>query len=74
LEEEWTMLKARFSIMLGFFLLATSPTLSQTTAPTSPAPGAAMGGIADWWWLILLVLIAAAVIWYFMRGRNKTRV
>jgi hypothetical protein len=67
------MLNARFSIMLGLLLLATSPILSQTTAPTSPAPGAATGGVADWWWIILLVLIVAAVIWYFMRGRNRPR-
>jgi hypothetical protein len=66
----------RLAMLVSWTLLALSPVVAQTTAPTttaptSPAPaptGAA--GIADWWWVILIVLLAAVAIWYFMRNRR----
>jgi hypothetical protein len=69
----------RFATLFGFFVLAVSSALAQTTTPPGTAPGTAStpgagagtgGGLADWWWIILVLLVVAAAIWYFMRGRS----
>jgi LPXTG-motif cell wall-anchored protein len=69
-----------FATLVGIIPLVASSALAQTTAPTAPAPTApgpgatpATGSIADWWWVILIVLVAIAAIWYFTKGRNRTR-
>ena len=54
------------------YLRAASSALATTTAPTSPAPGATSGGIADYWWLIIVLVLVAVAVWYFMRGRTGT--
>jgi hypothetical protein len=74
-----------FAPLFGFFVLAVSSALAQTTTPPGTAPGTAStpgagagagagagtgGGLADWWWIILVLLVVAAAIWYFMRRRG----
>jgi hypothetical protein len=66
--------------LIGFVFLTVSSAWAQTPAP-GPAPGsppagdagAAGGGIMDYWWVILLVVIIAVAIWYFSRGRSRSR-
>jgi uncharacterized protein HemX len=76
---------SKLTALTGFIFLAVSSAWAQTSAPTTPAPGAtpgsppagdpaaAGGGLADYWWIILLVIIVAAAIWYFSRRRGRSR-
>ncbi|MBM1171980.1 hypothetical protein [Microvirga arabica] len=71
---------SKLTALIGFVFLTASSAWAQTPAPgpTTGSPpagdaGAAGGGIMDYWWVILLVVIIAAAIWYFSRGRSRSR-
>ena len=68
-----TVLSSMFFMVSAAFAQTTAPTPAPTPTP-APAPAPATGGLADWWWVIVVALVIAAALWYFMRGRNRTRV
>jgi uncharacterized protein YjbJ (UPF0337 family) len=62
------MRRTHFTLVTGPLLLASSPLMAQTAAPSS-AP-AASGGMG-WLWIVLLLAVVGAAVWYFM-FRNKS--
>jgi hypothetical protein len=68
---------SKLTALMGFIFLAVTSAWAQTppATPGSPPAGDAAtgGGLADYWWIILLVIIVVAAIWYFSRGRGRSR-
>ena len=58
------MRPTQFRLLVGSLLLAVSPVIAQTSAPSS-APAASTGGGTGWLWLILLLAVAGGAVWYF---------
>lgn len=59
-------------LLVGSLLLAISPALAQTTAPSS-APAASTSGGTGWLWIIVLLALVGGAAWYFWSRNRSSR-